>query len=255
MVPFPWCHSCVGELTSRREEALEMFYHAYRSYMNNAYPADELMPLSCQGRYRGVTPSRGDMDDILGKCVSGFFSIILFRFEQQPSMFVISIPSLTWSACTTVRRTRWRSTLYTVYSVHRTLERTHTHSHSRGDWAVSHLHKHRRHTIIINNWHDTSNWLTVRLFGRTFHDSTFFLHSFFSPQFLHDISRYAGYAGDHRWLWWIRSCGQTGCGLSFVWQWHHRFGVWDEHSNDWVNPFYFASSYASSSSINLFCIL
>lgn len=52
-----------------REEALEMFYHAYRSYMDNAYPADELMPLSCQGRYRGVTPSRGDMDDILGKYV------------------------------------------------------------------------------------------------------------------------------------------------------------------------------------------
>lgn len=35
--------------------------------MNNAYPADELMPLSCQGRFRGVTPSRGDMDDVLGK--------------------------------------------------------------------------------------------------------------------------------------------------------------------------------------------
>lgn len=50
-----------------REEVLEMFHHAYRSYMDNAYPADELMPLSCQGRYRGVTPSRGDMDDILGK--------------------------------------------------------------------------------------------------------------------------------------------------------------------------------------------
>lgn len=50
-----------------REETLEMFYHAYRSYMDNAYPADELMPLSCQGRFRGVTPSRGDMDDILGK--------------------------------------------------------------------------------------------------------------------------------------------------------------------------------------------
>lgn len=46
-----------------------MFYHAYRSYMDNAYPADELMPLSCQGRYRGITPSRGDMDDILGKYV------------------------------------------------------------------------------------------------------------------------------------------------------------------------------------------
>lgn len=46
-----------------------MFYHAYRSYMNHAYPADELMPLSCTGRYRGITPSRGDMDDVLGKWV------------------------------------------------------------------------------------------------------------------------------------------------------------------------------------------
>ncbi|XP_055308120.1 ER degradation-enhancing alpha-mannosidase-like protein 3 isoform X2 [Sitodiplosis mosellana] len=54
------------EKSELKEEALEMFYHAYRSYMDNAYPADELMPLSCQGRYRGVTPSRGDMDDVLG---------------------------------------------------------------------------------------------------------------------------------------------------------------------------------------------
>lgn len=49
------------------EESRDMFYHAYNAYMENAYPADELMPLSCKGRYRGVTPSRGDMDDILGK--------------------------------------------------------------------------------------------------------------------------------------------------------------------------------------------
>ncbi|XP_067622052.1 ER degradation-enhancing alpha-mannosidase-like protein 3 isoform X2 [Eurosta solidaginis] len=49
-----------------RSEAREMFYHAYKAYMDNAYPADELMPLSCKGRYRGITPSRGDMDDILG---------------------------------------------------------------------------------------------------------------------------------------------------------------------------------------------
>ena len=33
----------------------------------HAYPADELMPLSCQGRYRGTQPSRGDIDDALGK--------------------------------------------------------------------------------------------------------------------------------------------------------------------------------------------
>ncbi|KAJ8937753.1 hypothetical protein NQ318_006616 [Aromia moschata] len=49
-----------------REEARDMFYHAYNAYMENAYPADELMPLSCTGRYRGLTPNRGDIDDSLG---------------------------------------------------------------------------------------------------------------------------------------------------------------------------------------------
>ncbi|KAL6723612.1 hypothetical protein Aduo_018596 [Ancylostoma duodenale] len=43
-----------------------MFMHGYQSYMKYAYPADELMPLSCRGRIRGVTPSRGDVDDSLG---------------------------------------------------------------------------------------------------------------------------------------------------------------------------------------------
>ncbi|XP_017777987.1 PREDICTED: ER degradation-enhancing alpha-mannosidase-like protein 3 [Nicrophorus vespilloides] len=54
------------EKAELREEARDMFYHAYRAYMENAYPADELMPLSCQGRYRGLTPNRGDIDDSLG---------------------------------------------------------------------------------------------------------------------------------------------------------------------------------------------
>ncbi|XP_017475732.1 PREDICTED: ER degradation-enhancing alpha-mannosidase-like protein 3 isoform X2 [Rhagoletis zephyria] len=58
------------ERNDLRNEAREMFYHAYRAYMDNAYPADELMPLSCSGRYRGVTPSRGDMDDILGNYIT-----------------------------------------------------------------------------------------------------------------------------------------------------------------------------------------
>ncbi|GLH04275.1 alpha-1,2-Mannosidase [Gryllus bimaculatus] len=49
-----------------KEEARDMFYHAYRAYMENAYPADELMPLSCGGRWRGTGPSRGDIDDTLG---------------------------------------------------------------------------------------------------------------------------------------------------------------------------------------------
>uniref|UniRef100_A0A3P9JTK3 alpha-1,2-Mannosidase n=1 Tax=Oryzias latipes TaxID=8090 RepID=A0A3P9JTK3_ORYLA len=44
-----------------------MFDHAYQNYMDHAYPADELMPLTCRGRVRGREPSRGDVDDALGK--------------------------------------------------------------------------------------------------------------------------------------------------------------------------------------------
>nr|XP_054769385.1 ER degradation-enhancing alpha-mannosidase-like protein 3 [Lytechinus pictus] len=51
---------------ARRDEVLEMFGHAYDSYMTYAYPADELMPLSCKGRVRGREPNRGDVDDSLG---------------------------------------------------------------------------------------------------------------------------------------------------------------------------------------------
>ncbi|KAK6114190.1 Glycosyl hydrolase 47 family protein [Brugia pahangi] len=50
-----------------RLQAKEMFMHGYNSYMKYAYPHDELMPLSCKGRQRGVTPPRGDIDDALGK--------------------------------------------------------------------------------------------------------------------------------------------------------------------------------------------
>jgi mannosidase alpha-like ER degradation enhancer 3 len=51
----------------RREEARDMFYHGYNAYMENAFPADELMPLSCKGRFRGREINRGDIDDALGK--------------------------------------------------------------------------------------------------------------------------------------------------------------------------------------------
>lgn len=56
-----------------------MFYHAYQAYMENAYPADELMPLSCRGRFRGLEPDRGDIDDALGKYVKTalFWTLIL----------------------------------------------------------------------------------------------------------------------------------------------------------------------------------
>lgn len=48
------------------EKAKEMFYHAYNNYMEHAYPADELMPLTCKGRWRTKDNNRGDMDDVLG---------------------------------------------------------------------------------------------------------------------------------------------------------------------------------------------
>ncbi|KAH9516895.1 ER degradation-enhancing alpha-mannosidase-like protein 3 [Dermatophagoides farinae] len=54
------------ERITLRNEVREMFTHSYDSYMNYAYPADELMPLSCKGRFRGVEISRGDVDDALG---------------------------------------------------------------------------------------------------------------------------------------------------------------------------------------------
>ncbi|VUZ52678.1 unnamed protein product, partial [Hymenolepis diminuta] len=49
-----------------RNKSKEMFFHAYNNYMNHAYPADELMPLSCRGRYRGKEPPRGTVDEALG---------------------------------------------------------------------------------------------------------------------------------------------------------------------------------------------
>ncbi|KAK7825230.1 hypothetical protein U0070_009719 [Myodes glareolus] len=38
-----------------------------RTRWEHAYPADELMPLTCRGRVRGQEPSRGDVDDALGR--------------------------------------------------------------------------------------------------------------------------------------------------------------------------------------------
>jgi len=49
-----------------RYESEDMFYHAYNAYMAKAWPADELMPLSCRGRFRGKEPNRGDIDDAMG---------------------------------------------------------------------------------------------------------------------------------------------------------------------------------------------
>ncbi|OQS03420.1 ER degradation-enhancing alpha-mannosidase [Thraustotheca clavata] len=48
-----------------QNKAKEMFFHGYDSYMEHAFPWDELKPLSCQGR-RWDRRERGDLDDALG---------------------------------------------------------------------------------------------------------------------------------------------------------------------------------------------
>uniref|UniRef100_A0AAR2IR13 alpha-1,2-Mannosidase n=1 Tax=Pygocentrus nattereri TaxID=42514 RepID=A0AAR2IR13_PYGNA len=78
---------CDHSLLLITEQILEMFDHAYGSYMKYAYPADELMPLSCRGRVRGLEPNRGDIDDSLGNllftvCFILFFAQLLNRLED-----------------------------------------------------------------------------------------------------------------------------------------------------------------------------
>ena len=54
------------QIPSLRQKVKEMFQHAYFSYLDNAFPEDELMPIACKGRRRDREKSRGDIDDILG---------------------------------------------------------------------------------------------------------------------------------------------------------------------------------------------
>jgi hypothetical protein len=46
-IPYSHCMS-TEEIKELREESKDMFYHAYNAYLFNAFPADELMPLTCQ---------------------------------------------------------------------------------------------------------------------------------------------------------------------------------------------------------------
>jgi mannosidase alpha-like ER degradation enhancer 3 len=57
----------ISEKMQYKETVKEMFFHAYNNYMEFAYPADELMPLTCKGRVRGREPSRGDIDECMGR--------------------------------------------------------------------------------------------------------------------------------------------------------------------------------------------
>jgi mannosidase alpha-like ER degradation enhancer 3 len=53
-----------NDMVSMRSQIKDMFYHAYGNYMDIAFPADELKPISCKPRERGE--NRGSLDDVLG---------------------------------------------------------------------------------------------------------------------------------------------------------------------------------------------
>ncbi|VDN01700.1 unnamed protein product [Thelazia callipaeda] len=82
-----------------RLQVKEMFMHGYNSYMKFAYPHDELMPLSCKGRERGVTPPRGDVDDALGNfsltLVDSLDSLVILdeldEFEKSVELIVKNV--------------------------------------------------------------------------------------------------------------------------------------------------------------------
>ncbi|KAG8517316.1 ER degradation-enhancing alpha-mannosidase-like protein 3, partial [Galemys pyrenaicus] len=67
------CRSVIGDMCGLRgaSRGCQRGYHAWgrreAAAPEHAYPADELMPLTCRGRVRGQEPSRGDVDDALGK--------------------------------------------------------------------------------------------------------------------------------------------------------------------------------------------
>ncbi|XP_014671067.1 PREDICTED: ER degradation-enhancing alpha-mannosidase-like protein 3 [Priapulus caudatus] len=84
-----------------KEQTKEMFYHAYHSYMDNAYPADELMSLSCKGRYRGSEATRGDVDDSLGNFSLSLIDtldtlIVLGDFDEFESATKLVIRDVTF---------------------------------------------------------------------------------------------------------------------------------------------------------------
>lgn len=56
----------------------------------HAYPADELMPLTCRGRVRGQEPSRGDVDDALGKWVLEIV-IVMYEYVTILTQFAVRI--------------------------------------------------------------------------------------------------------------------------------------------------------------------
>eukprot|EP01128_Nolandella_sp_AFSM9_P007487 TRINITY_DN4116_c0_g1_i1.p1 TRINITY_DN4116_c0_g1~~TRINITY_DN4116_c0_g1_i1.p1 ORF type:complete len:811 (-),score=100.07 TRINITY_DN4116_c0_g1_i1:47-2479(-) len=54
-----------ADVTALKLKVKEMYLHAFEGYMVNAFPADELRPISCTGR-SGKEDRRGHVDDCLG---------------------------------------------------------------------------------------------------------------------------------------------------------------------------------------------
>ena len=51
------------ERLAAAQKVQDMYKHAFDSYMTHAFPADELRPLTCDGRLKR---ERGDLDAMLG---------------------------------------------------------------------------------------------------------------------------------------------------------------------------------------------
>jgi hypothetical protein len=64
-----------------RDKVKSMFNFAFDSYMNNAFPKDELDPILCKGIERDTNPTHWNINDILGN-----FSLTLI---DSLDMFVI----------------------------------------------------------------------------------------------------------------------------------------------------------------------
>ncbi|KAF3273454.1 alpha mannosidase-like protein [Orbilia oligospora] len=85
---------CMPEshIKNLRHEAMEMFHHGFESYMNFAYPADEIRPLSCIALDRDHEPNNSGMTDVLGN-----YSLTAIDSLSALGILSVSSPrSYTW---------------------------------------------------------------------------------------------------------------------------------------------------------------
>lgn len=77
-----------------RERVRGMFHHAFDNYMDIAFPADELKPISCQPRNRS-TEARGHLVRLTNgiKCITFSSDIAFFLFYIFRMMYWVTIRS------------------------------------------------------------------------------------------------------------------------------------------------------------------